>query len=161
MCVSVCVCVCVCVCAGEGGWRRLGEGTISETQQNNEGPAKVDRAWRRGTLMPLSPFGSEPLGQRQHCVGVRPLWMKGPALYSRIQALCRVGVQGREKIGSHRGQRPDGHPWMEAGHPDLGMEEGEEATQRQRDPGESLRGEDMKERERERAERTQAWMELE
>lgn len=36
--------------------------------------------------MPLSPFGSEPPGQRQHCVGVRPLWMKGPALYSRIQA---------------------------------------------------------------------------
>ena len=76
--------------------------------------------------------------------------MKGPTLYSRIQALCRVGVQGREKIGSHRGQRPDGHPWMEAGHPDLGTEEGEEATQRQRDPGESRRGEDMKERERER-----------
>ena len=66
---------------GMGEWRQ-----DSATHQNNERPTKVDRAWRRGPLMPLSPVGSEPPGQRQRCVGVRPLWMKGPALYSRIQA---------------------------------------------------------------------------
>ena len=104
------MCVCVCV-RRRGGWRLLGEGTVSETQQNNEGPAKVDRAWQKGTLTPLSPFGSEPPGQRQHCVGVRPLWMKGPALYSRIQALCRVGVQGREKIATGDRGRMDTREW--------------------------------------------------
>ena len=50
--MSVCVCVCVQERGVGGGW-----GTVSETQQNNDGPAKVDRAWQRGTLTPLSPFG--------------------------------------------------------------------------------------------------------
>lgn len=87
----------------------------------------------RNTHAPVSIWLRTPRTKTTLCWGQAPVDERPCFVQQNPGTFCRVGVQGREKIGSHRGQRPGGHT-------DLGTGEGEEATQRQRDP-ERVRGE--------------------
>ena len=142
--VHVSECVCVCSHAGDGGV----EAGLSDTPEQWEANKSGQGLAERNTHAPVSIWLRTPRTKTTLCWGQAPVDERPCFVQQNPGTLCRVGVQGREKIGSHRGQRPGGHT-------DLGTGEGEEITQRQRDPEESQRGEDMKEREREKAERTE------